>query len=76
MDTTRIFLKCADNHRQLRIDKGFSVEALAVLSGVDEEVISGFEAGNFDFPVRFLFELAETLNVEMSEIFVGSSIYD
>jgi transcriptional regulator with XRE-family HTH domain len=76
MNTTEIFLRCADNHRQLRIRKGFSLEALAILSGVDEDVISGFEAGNFDFPVRFLFELADTLNVEMSEIFVGASAYD
>jgi transcriptional regulator with XRE-family HTH domain len=58
------------NLHTIRNAKGFSIETLAVLSLVDEAVISEMEAGNFDFPMDTIYELAATLNVDIREIMV------
>ncbi len=50
--------------------KGFSRQTLAVLSGVDEQIITSMETGDFDFPPQLVFELADTLNVDIREILV------
>jgi predicted transcriptional regulator len=58
------------NLQSIRNTKGFSIQALAVLSQVDEEIITAMENGDFDFPVNVVFELAATLNVDIREILV------
>ena len=65
-------IRCGNNLRQLRVANGLSVPALATLSGVDAEKITLFEAGTGgDLLLIDLFQIAETLNVDLSEIFVG-----
>ena len=58
------------NLQAVRISKGFSVEALAVLSQVDEDAIRAMEAGNFDFPPNMVYELAAALNVDIRQILI------
>jgi hypothetical protein len=40
------------------------------LSQVDAAVIGEMEAGNFDFPMDTIYELAAALNVDIREIMV------
>jgi DNA-binding XRE family transcriptional regulator len=63
------------NHRTLRIAKGFSVETMAVLSGVDESIIIALEDGDFDFPVNLIYDLAATLNVDFRQITVDPTAF-
>ena len=58
------------NLHTIRNAKGFSIETLAVLSQVDAAVIGEMEAGNFDFPMDTIYELAAVLNVDIREIMV------
>jgi len=64
------FLESGRNLRRTRVEKNISVAALAVLSGVDDEIIEAMEEGNFDFSMDILFELAAALNVDFREILV------
>ena len=58
------------NLQMVRNAKGFSKQTLALLSGVEEQIITSMEAGDFDFPTDVVFELADTLNVDFREIMV------
>jgi transcriptional regulator with XRE-family HTH domain len=58
------------NLHTVRKAKGFSIETLAVLSQVDAAAIGEMEAGNFDFPMDTIYELAAALNVDLREIMV------
>lgn len=60
------------NLRQIRTDKGWSVEALAVLSQLDAELIAGIECGNVDYFVNDIFALATALNVDFRRIMVDN----
>jgi transcriptional regulator with XRE-family HTH domain len=62
------FLESGRNLRQIRVEKNISVAALAVLSGVDHEIIEAMEEGHFDFSMDILFDLAAALNVDFREI--------
>jgi ribosome-binding protein aMBF1 (putative translation factor) len=62
------------NLQNARNTKGFSKQTLAVLSGIDEQIITSMEAGNFDFPPQLVFELADTLNVNIRQILVDPLI--
>jgi ribosome-binding protein aMBF1 (putative translation factor) len=59
-----------ENLHTIRNGKGFSLETLAILSQVDAAVIGEMEAGNFDFPMDTIYELAAALNVDLREIMV------
>ena len=56
------------NLRQIRTDKGWSVEALAVLSQLDADLIAGIERGNVDYFVNDIFALAAALNIDFRRI--------
>lgn len=56
--------RCAYNLWQVRQDKGYSVEALAILSGVCEAKIRMIEDGLEDFDLSVLMRLACELNVD------------
>ncbi|HZY35273.1 MAG TPA: hypothetical protein VFE53_01415 [Mucilaginibacter sp.] len=58
------------NLQTIRTSKGFSIQTLAVLSHVDEEIITAIEDGNFDFPVSIIFDLAATLNVDFRQMLI------
>lgn len=60
------------NLKQIRNDKGWSVEALAVLSQVDADLIVGIECGNVDYFVNDIFALAAALNVDFRRIMVDN----
>ena len=63
------------NLQSIRTSKGFSTQSLAVLSQVDEEIITAIEDGDFDFPVSIIFDLAATLNVDFRQILVDPTAY-
>ena len=63
------------NLQIVRNAKGFSKQTLAVLSGVDEQIITAMEGGDFDFPPQLIFELADTLNVDFREIMVDPTTH-
>lgn len=75
MTTKEALLQSGRNLRALRERKGFSIAALAVLSGVDEAVIAACEHGDFDFPVSLVFELAAALNVDFRQILIDPAAY-
>ena len=60
------------NLKQIRTDKGWSVEALAVLSRLDAELIEGIECGNMNYYIADIFTLAATLNVDFRRIMVDN----
>lgn len=60
------------NLRQIRTDKGWSVEALAVLSQLDADLVAGIECGNVDYYIRDIFALAAALNVDFRRIMVDN----
>lgn len=60
------------NLKQIRTDKGWSVEALAVLSRLDAELIEGIECGNVDYYIRDIFSLAAALNVDFRRVMVDN----
>ena len=64
------FIQSGRNLQRIRYRKGMSIPVLALLSGVDEEIIESMENGNFDVLPDVLFELAAALNVEFEEILV------
>ncbi len=65
-----------ENLQTIRKHKGFSIEALSVLSGVDAQHINEMEAGNFDFYISSVYEIAAALNVDFREILVDPTAYD
>jgi len=67
------FIQSGRNLQHIRNTKGMSIPVLALLSGVDEEIIESMENGNFDVLPDVLFELAAALNVEFKEILVDRS---
>jgi transcriptional regulator with XRE-family HTH domain len=70
MKAAEALRRSGENRRAIRTAKGYSVEALAVLSGVDEATIFAIEEGDFDFPVSVIFELAAALNVDFRQILI------
>jgi transcriptional regulator with XRE-family HTH domain len=60
------------NLKQIRIDKGGSIEALAVLSQLDADLIAGIECGNVDYFVNDIFALSAALNVDFRRIMVDN----
>jgi transcriptional regulator with XRE-family HTH domain len=75
MNIKEALCRSGRNLQQLRKDKGFSIEALAVLSGVEPEAIIAIESGHFDFPMSTILNLAATLNVDFRQILVDPATY-
>ncbi|WP_107828603.1 helix-turn-helix transcriptional regulator [Mucilaginibacter yixingensis] len=65
MPIRKVYRKCAANLRRIRDERQFSIEALAVLSGVEESEIRSIESGVSDSYIESLIKLAETLNVDV-----------
>jgi len=72
MTVDEALLQTGINLRNIRIEKGWSVEALAVLSGVSAELICGIEAGKVNYWVSDIFSIAATLNVDFRRIMVDN----
>jgi transcriptional regulator with XRE-family HTH domain len=73
MHTKADLIRCGNKLRQLRLAKGLSAETLAALSGVNTEKIILFEEGNGgDILLTDLLQVAETLNVYLSDILAGN----
>lgn len=70
MTVNEALLRSGKNLKLIRHQKNFSIEALAVLSGVEAEIITAMEAGNFDFQISSVYELAAALNVDFRQILV------
>jgi transcriptional regulator with XRE-family HTH domain len=67
--------RSGENLRLIRTQKGYSIEALSVLSGIDAALIEQMEAGNFDFYISTVFNLADTLNVDFRQILVDATTF-
>ena len=70
MTSEEALLQSGRNLSRIRIVKQFSLEALAVLSGVDAALIKAIEGGDFDVLPEVVYELAAALNVDFREILV------
>lgn len=75
MNSTEALRQSGKNFRLIRVAKGFSIQTLALLSQVDEEIIIAIENGDFDFPLSVIFELAAALNVGFQQILVDPTAY-
>lgn len=58
--------------RELREISGLSAGTLAKEMGVSTETYLGYESGEIDIPVGFLYELANKYKVELTAILTGS----
>lgn len=58
--------------RELREISGLSVGTLAKEMGVTSETYAGYESGEIDIPIGFLYELANKYKVELTAILTGS----
>jgi len=54
--------------RELRIKKGFTLEDLAIKSGISKRMISAYEANENDITLTKLQNIAISLNVSISEL--------
>ena len=70
MNSKEALRQSGRNLNMIRTDKGFSIEALAVLSQVDEDTIIKMEEGNFEFPVSAVYDIATVLNFDFRKILV------
>jgi len=70
MKAAEALRQSGDNLQNIRNAKGFSIEALSVLSGIDEDAIRSMETGNFDVLPNMVYELAAALNVDIRQILV------
>ena len=55
--------------RQLRLEKGFSQEGFAIQVGLDRSYYGGVERGERNVAALNLVRLADTLGVEVGELF-------
>lgn len=62
----------AERIRDLREIAGLSPETLAGEMGVPKDIYLGYESGQVDIPVGFLYELANRYKVELTAILTGS----
>lgn len=62
--------RCAYNLSHIRQLRGYSIEALAVLSGVPEDEIRNIEDGLDDFDIMVLANIACQLNVDFRCILI------
>lgn len=76
MTTREALLQSGQNLKQIRNAKGFTIDTLAVLSGVDVAMINACESGDFDFPLSVIFELAAALNIDFRQILVDPKRYN
>lgn len=54
---------------ELRKEKGFSQEKLALEANIDRTYISDIEKGNRNISLEILDKLSKTLNIHISQIF-------
>ena len=59
--------------RDLREISGMSAEEVAEKSGVNADVYKEYESGTRDFSFSHLFNIAETLGVDISDLLTGES---
>lgn len=55
--------------RRIRLEKGFSQEKLAELTGLHRTYIGGVERGERNISIENIKKIAESLEVKISEIF-------
>jgi len=65
-----LLCRSGENLKTIPEGKGYSIEALAVLSGVDASIIRAMETGDFDYRISIVYDLAATLNVDFRQILV------
>ncbi|MDR1569930.1 MAG: helix-turn-helix domain-containing protein [Oscillospiraceae bacterium] len=63
----------AQRIRNLREDLALSQEETALRSGIAPEDYSAYESGTADFSFSHLFNIAETLGVDISDLLTGES---
>jgi len=66
MDINKFFGKKIS---ELRKEKGFSQEKLALEANIDRTYISDIEKGNRNISLEILDKLSKTLNIHISQIF-------
>lgn len=59
--------------RDLRDISGMTAEEVAEKSGVDVDIYKAYESGTRDFSFSHLFNIAETLGVDISDLLTGES---
>lgn len=59
--------------KDLREIAGISTETLAKELGISKETYEGYESGDVDIPVSFLYEIANKFKVELSAILTGEN---
>lgn len=57
--------------RSLRELSGYSIENVSAATGVSAEVYAGYESGDADIPVSFLYELAHLYRVDLAVLLTG-----
>ncbi|TWI57451.1 XRE family transcriptional regulator [Pseudomonas duriflava] len=66
----------AENLRRLRIQAGFSQQALAERSGVSRRMLVSIESGDSNVSLNTLDRLAEALGVKFKELVLEASAHD
>lgn len=64
-----------ENLKLIREQKGYSIEALAILSGINEQTICNMESGDFNYYISTAVQLAATLKVDFRQILVAPFEY-
>ncbi|AFY43255.1 helix-turn-helix domain-containing protein [Nostoc sp. PCC 7107] len=68
MDEAKILSLLGENLRRIRIEKGYSQEQLAALTGLDRTYISGIERGKRNVSLINLVKLARALDIPTKQI--------
>jgi len=70
MDKEVLLKKLGERIREIRKEKGISQKQLAHSIGKDQQSIQRLESGNINPSYFYLCEIAEGLNVTLTEIFL------
>jgi len=65
----KTLVKIGQNIRKIRLSKGFSQEALALLSGIDRSYLGGIERGEHNVAVINLEKIAQALEIPIANLF-------
>jgi len=65
-----IKIRIGERIRELRIEKGYSQEKLALLSDLDRTYIPSIENGKRNISINVLHKITEALDVKLSDFFI------
>lgn len=62
--------------REIREERGYTQERLALNAGIDRSFYVDFENGHHSIQLERLYSIADALNIEMKDLFTETPVYE